>query len=139
MRESAGNCRSRPCETSRRSHARDEPGISASFIARPIQAALASAGSIVAGAVMPLVVAGIAAPAGLIPLVSGSSLLFLRYWEGWLRAGGAGVLAGAIRVTFSMSPRTIRELRKETKARPMSRQLASAVIYWRRNVDGDVK
>jgi VIT1/CCC1 family predicted Fe2+/Mn2+ transporter len=81
-------------------HARDELGISASFTARPIQAALASAGSFVAGAGMPLAVTAIAG-AGLIPLVSGSSLLFLAILGGLAaRAGGAGVLVGALRVTF---------------------------------------
>ena len=82
-------------------HARDELGISASFTARPIQAALASAGSFVAGAAMPLAVAAIAPEARLIPLVSGSSLLFLALLGGLAaRAGGAGVLLGAMRVTF---------------------------------------
>jgi len=82
-------------------HARDELGISASFSARPIQAALASAGSFVAGAFMPLVVTAIAPEAGLIPIVSGSSLLFLAILGGLAaRAGGAGVVLGAIRVTF---------------------------------------
>jgi len=82
-------------------HARDELGISASFSARPIQAALASAGSFVAGAAMPLAVTAIAPEAGLIPLVGGSSLLFLALLGGLAaRAGGAGVLLGAIRVTF---------------------------------------
>ena len=82
-------------------HARDELGISASFTARPIQAALASAASFVAGAAMPLAVAAIAPEAGLIPIVSGSSLLFLALLGGLAaRAGGAGVLLGALRVTF---------------------------------------
>jgi VIT1/CCC1 family predicted Fe2+/Mn2+ transporter len=83
------------------SHARDELGISASFTARPIQAALASAASFVTGAAMPLVVTAIAPVAVLIPLVAGSSLLFLALLGGLAaRAGGAGVLAGAMRVTF---------------------------------------
>jgi len=82
-------------------HARDELGISASFTARPIQAALASAASFLAGAALPLAVTAIAPVAGLIPLVSGSSLLFLALLGGLAaRAGGAGVLLGAIRVTF---------------------------------------
>lgn len=82
-------------------HARDELGISASFSERPIQAALASAASFVAGAAMPLVVTGISPQAGLIPLVAGSSLLFLALLGGLAaRAGGAGVLRGAVRVTF---------------------------------------
>ena len=82
-------------------HARDELGISAAFSARPIQAALASAGSFAVGAAMPLVVTAIAPAAGLIPLVAGTSLLFLALLGGLAaRAGGAGVTLGAIRVTF---------------------------------------
>jgi VIT1/CCC1 family predicted Fe2+/Mn2+ transporter len=82
-------------------HARDELGISAAFRARPIQAALASAGSFAVGAVLPLVVTAIAPAAVLIPLVSGTSLLFLALLGGLAaRAGGAGVMLGAIRVTF---------------------------------------
>ena len=53
-------------------HARDELGISAALSARPIQAALASAGSFAVGAAMPLVVTTIAPEAALIPLVSGT-------------------------------------------------------------------
>jgi VIT1/CCC1 family predicted Fe2+/Mn2+ transporter len=82
-------------------HARDELGISETFRARPIQAALASAGSFAAGAAMPLLVAALAPAAGLIPLVSGTSLLFLALLGGLAaRAGGAGVTMGAMRVTF---------------------------------------
>ena len=50
-------------------HARDELGISETLRARPIQAALASAGSFAVGAAMPLLVTAIAPAAGLIPLV----------------------------------------------------------------------
>jgi VIT1/CCC1 family predicted Fe2+/Mn2+ transporter len=82
-------------------HARDELGISAAFSARPIQAALASAASFAAGAAMPLAVTAIAPGSGLIPLVAGTSLLFLALLGGLAaRAGGAGVTPGAIRVTF---------------------------------------
>jgi vacuolar iron transporter family protein len=82
-------------------HARDELGISVALSARPIQAALASAGSFVVGAALPLVVAAIAPNTALIPLVSGTSLLFLALLGGLAaRAGGAGVTLGAIRVTF---------------------------------------
>lgn len=82
-------------------HARDELGISPALSARPIQAALASAGSFAVGAVMPLLVTAIAPAAGLIPLVSGTSLLFLALLGGLAaRAGGAGVTVGAMRVTF---------------------------------------
>jgi VIT1/CCC1 family predicted Fe2+/Mn2+ transporter len=82
-------------------HARDELGISETFRARPIQAALASAGSFAVGAVMPLLVTAMAPTAGLIPLVSGTSLVFLALLGALAaRAGGAGVAMGAIRVTF---------------------------------------
>ncbi len=82
-------------------HARDELGISDNFAARPIQAALASAGSFAVGAAMPLLVTALAPASGLIPLVAGTSLIFLALLGGLAaRAGGAGVIIGAIRVTF---------------------------------------
>ena len=82
-------------------HARDELGISGILRARPIQAAVVSAGSLAVGAAMPLLVTAMAPAAGLIPLVSGTSLVFLALL-GWLaaRAGGAGVMMSALRVTF---------------------------------------
>jgi vacuolar iron transporter family protein len=82
-------------------HARDELGISETLSARPIQAALASAGSFAVGAAMPLVVAAIVPEASLIYLVSGTSLFFLALLGALAaRVGGAGVTLGAIRVTF---------------------------------------
>jgi vacuolar iron transporter family protein len=82
-------------------HARDELGMSDALAARPIQAALASAGSFAAGAAMPILVTAIAPLATLIPLVSGTSLVFLALLGGFAaRVGGAGVTIGAIRVTF---------------------------------------
>lgn len=82
-------------------HARDELGISATFRARPMQAALASAGSFAVGAAMPLLVTAIAPQALIIPLVSGTSLIFLALLGGLAaRAGGARVTLGALRVTF---------------------------------------
>ncbi len=82
-------------------HARDELGISETFRARPIQAALASAGSFAVGAAMPLMATAMAPAAGLIPIVSITSLLFLALLGGLAaRAGGAGLTMGAIRVTF---------------------------------------
>jgi len=82
-------------------HAQDELGISATSSARPIQAALASAASFAVGAAMPLAITGIVPVAGLIPLVAGTSLLFLALLGGLAaRAGGAGVIVGALRVTF---------------------------------------
>jgi vacuolar iron transporter family protein len=82
-------------------HARDELGISETLSARPIQAELVSAGSFAVGAGMPLLVTAMAPAARLIPLVSGTSLLFLALLGGLAaRTGGAGVAMGAIRVTF---------------------------------------
>jgi VIT1/CCC1 family predicted Fe2+/Mn2+ transporter len=82
-------------------HARDELGISETFRARPIQAALASAGSFGVGAAMPLIATALVPAAVLIPIVSGTSLVFLALLGGLAaRAGGAGVMVGAIRVTF---------------------------------------
>lgn len=82
-------------------HARDELGISSTLSARPVQAALVSAASLAVGAAMPLVVTAIGPPAYLILLVSGTSLFFLALLGGIAaRVGGAGVTAGAIRVTF---------------------------------------
>jgi vacuolar iron transporter family protein len=82
-------------------HARDELGISKTLRARPIQAALASAASFAIGAAMPLLVTAVAPAPALIPLVSGSSLFFLALLGGLAaRAGGAGIMLGAWRVTF---------------------------------------
>jgi VIT1/CCC1 family predicted Fe2+/Mn2+ transporter len=71
-------------------HARDELGISEILRARPIQAALASAGCFAVGAAIPLLVTAMAPAGVLIPFVSGTSLLFLAL---------LGAL-GAMRVTF---------------------------------------
>jgi VIT1/CCC1 family predicted Fe2+/Mn2+ transporter len=82
-------------------HARDELGMSEALRARPIQAALASAGSFAVGAGMPLLVTVTAAPAMLILFVSGASLVSLALLGGLAaRAGGAGMAMGALRVTF---------------------------------------
>jgi VIT1/CCC1 family predicted Fe2+/Mn2+ transporter len=82
-------------------HARDELGISETLRARPIQAALTSAASFAVGAALPLLITALAPHTGLIPLVSGTSLIFLALLGGLAaRAGGAGVTMGAIRVTF---------------------------------------
>jgi VIT1/CCC1 family predicted Fe2+/Mn2+ transporter len=82
-------------------HARDELGISKTLKARPIQAALASAGSFAVGSAMPLLVTALTPAANLIPLVAGTSLAFLALLGGLAaRAGGAGITVGALRVTF---------------------------------------
>ena len=82
-------------------HARDELGISQSLSARPVQAALASAGSFAMGAALPLLITAVAPEAQLIPVVGGTSLLFLALLGAMAaRAGGAAVAVGAFRVTF---------------------------------------
>jgi VIT1/CCC1 family predicted Fe2+/Mn2+ transporter len=82
-------------------HARDEIGISEARRPRPIQAALASAGSFAVGAAMPLLVTALVPEESLIVFVSGTSLLFLALLGALAaRAGGAGIASGAIRVTF---------------------------------------
>jgi VIT1/CCC1 family predicted Fe2+/Mn2+ transporter len=82
-------------------HGRDELGISDTLAAQPVQAALASAGTFAAGAVLPLLVVLLAPAAGLIFGVAGSSLFFLALL-GFLaaRAGGAPVIASVTRVAF---------------------------------------
>lgn len=82
-------------------HGRDELGISEAHSARPVQAALASAASFSVGALLPLAVTALAPARGLIPCVSGMSLAFLASLGAIAaRAGGAGVLVGAWRVSF---------------------------------------
>ena len=82
-------------------HARDELGISEAFSARPLQAALASAGSFAFGAALPLMVTAAAPAHALITWVSGASLLFLAVLGAVAaRVGGAAMLRGAGRVTF---------------------------------------
>lgn len=82
-------------------HARDELGISETLTARPIQAALASAGTFSIGAVLPLVVVLLVPISALMWAVSVSSLLFLALLGSLAaRAGGASVMTSAIRVTF---------------------------------------
>jgi len=82
-------------------HARDEIGISETVTAQPIQAAFSSAGTFVVGAALPLMVAWTISGSQLIPAVAASSLIFLALLGGIAaRAGGAPIIAGAIRVTF---------------------------------------
>jgi VIT1/CCC1 family predicted Fe2+/Mn2+ transporter len=82
-------------------HARDELGITETLSARPIQAALVSAGSFAVGAALPLLVAAVVAEKHVIPLVAGFSLVFLAILGGVAgKVGGADVKVGAIRVLF---------------------------------------
>lgn len=82
-------------------HARDELGISETLTARPVQAAIASAGAFALGAAMPLLTVVVAPEARLGSVVFGSSLIFLVVL-GVLaaRAGGAPVMRSAVRVAF---------------------------------------
>lgn len=82
-------------------HARDELGISETLTARPVQAALASAGTFAVGAALPLLVVLLFPASVLMWAVSGSSLVFLALLGSLAaRAGGAPVVASAARVTF---------------------------------------
>ena len=82
-------------------HARDELGISATSIARPIQAALTSAATFSIGAGLPLLIVLLTPDTDLIVPVSFASLLFLILL-GMLAAysGGAGIIKGGVRVAF---------------------------------------
>lgn len=82
-------------------HARDELGISETLSARPVQAAVASAGTFAVGAALPLVVA-LLFPAGMTMwAVSIGSLLFLAMLGALAaRVGGAPVLLSTWRVTI---------------------------------------
>ena len=80
-------------------HARDELGLSATTAARPLQAALASAGSFTVGALLPIAVVLTVPTANLLAWVSVASLVFLAAL-GTLsaRVGGAPVWSGTLRV-----------------------------------------
>jgi vacuolar iron transporter family protein len=83
------------------SHARDELGFSAGTKARPLQAALASAGSFATGAVLPLLVAAWAPESYLIISIVIVSLVCLLILGGWsAKVGGADMRTGALRVAF---------------------------------------
>ena len=82
-------------------HARDELGIIEIHVARPTQAALASAATFTAGAAAPLLVAAIVPITRLIPFVAGSSLVLLGVLGALAAgAGGAPPIRGAVRVMF---------------------------------------
>jgi vacuolar iron transporter family protein len=82
-------------------HARDELGISDIVSAKPVQAALASAGTFAVGAALPLLVVLISPDQYLIATVAASSLIFLAALGGLAaKAGGASLWKGAARVAF---------------------------------------
>ena len=82
-------------------HARDELGITETLRARPLQAALASAGAFVVGALLPIA-AVVLAPAGQLQPVAVATTLVALSVSGALAAwtGGAPVARGALRVAF---------------------------------------
>jgi vacuolar iron transporter family protein len=84
-----------------KAHARDELGISDELIARPLQAALASAATFAAGAALPVATAMVA-PASMLSIVvtvvSLASLAALGALAA--RVGGASATVGAARVAF---------------------------------------
>jgi len=82
-------------------HARDELGIIETMNARPVQAALASAGTFAVGAALPLLVTFFASESTTVPFVSSMSLAFLALLGGLAaKAGGANLWSGAARVAF---------------------------------------
>ena len=82
-------------------HARDELGISAGVAAKPVQAALTSAVTFAAGAAMPIATLLVVPQRLLVPMVFGTSLIFLAVLGALgAMAGGAGVLKPTLRVAF---------------------------------------
>jgi VIT1/CCC1 family predicted Fe2+/Mn2+ transporter len=82
-------------------HARDELGMSDKLVARPLQAALASAVTFAVGAALPILVVMLVPVRSLIVLVSGTSLISLAALGALAaRVGGASAWVGAARVAF---------------------------------------
>lgn len=82
-------------------HLRDELGLTEAAAARPLQAALASAGTFAVGALLPVVVAAITPTAWVARLVPGTALVLLAVLGGLAaRVGGASMVRGAWRVAF---------------------------------------
>ena len=83
------------------SHARDELGINEAFMARPLQAALASAAAFTLGAALPLLSVLLLPPQLASSGTSALTLAGLLLTGGWAaRMGGASVWRGALRVGF---------------------------------------
>ena len=82
-------------------HARDELGITEELRARPLQAALASAGAFIAGAILPVLTALLAPHAHVAQITTASTLVGLCITGAMAaHAGGASRLRGALRVMF---------------------------------------
>jgi VIT1/CCC1 family predicted Fe2+/Mn2+ transporter len=82
-------------------HARDELGLSEIHRARPVQAAVASATSFAAGAVIPVILVALVPFQGVTAIVAGTTLALLAVLGGLAAgAGGANKLVGAVRICF---------------------------------------
>ncbi|QNA84636.1 VIT family protein [Sphingomonas sp. So64.6b] len=82
-------------------HVRDELGITDDLAARPVQAALASAASFAAGAILPVLMVLLFSGDALIEAVVAASLVLLAALGAvGARVGGANQWRGAFRVTF---------------------------------------
>ena len=82
-------------------HLRDELGLTEASAARPLQAALASAGTFSVGALLPVGVAAVAPAAWISGLVPATALVLLAVLGAIAaRVGGASVVRGAWRVAF---------------------------------------
>jgi len=82
-------------------HARDELGLSHMQRARPIVAAATSAASFGTGALLPLLLLLLAPVGAIVPVIIAGSLLSLSILGALAaRAGGAGMVKGALRVTL---------------------------------------
>ena len=82
-------------------HERDELGLSAATSAKPVQAALASAGSFSVGAALPLLLVVVAPVQTLIAAICIASLVFLALLGAIAaKAGGAPIFKATVRVTF---------------------------------------
>jgi len=82
-------------------HSRDELGISVTVTAHPIQAAVVSAATFAVGAVIPLIIAALVPVAQITVIVAVTTLVALSVLGGLgASAGGAGIVKGAVRVTF---------------------------------------
>ena len=82
-------------------HSRDELGLSDTTMARPFQAAFASAASFSAGAALPLAVAALVPASLMAEGVAGASLVFLALLGAvGAKAGGATLFKATARVTF---------------------------------------
>jgi VIT1/CCC1 family predicted Fe2+/Mn2+ transporter len=82
-------------------HAHDELGISDTIAARPLQAAVTSAITFSAGAILPLVAVLLSPPAYLSWAVTAGSAVFLALLGlAGAKTGGAGIFKPTVRVVF---------------------------------------